>query len=174
MATPQSARRTVSVPTRRPRNATPIRDIDKEFLLFATHRRAAKVAGTARDKARDFIKAWFDNGGDADHEITFNENGSKIVEFDEPVVIDGQRVVGIENRRTDRSELDLDKVDEWLDSLPEAQRRELTRKLYREVRDTVFQPDELFKLQQEGILSEKQMDGLYSTATTWALCVTEG
>jgi hypothetical protein len=162
-----------NVVVRRPRKATPIADIEKQFHLFVTNWRMAAVAGKARDKARDNVKAWFDKGGDSDHEISVNENGSQIVAFDEPVLVDGVRITGLENRRTVTSGLDLDRVDAWLESLPKGKREELSRRLYREVTDTVFQPDELFKLQQEGVISEPVMDSLFETDVKWALCVTK-
>jgi hypothetical protein len=162
-----------TVAVRRPRRVTPITDIEKQFLLFITNWRSATTAGKARDRARDLIKKWFEGGGDADHEITVNDNGSLIVEFEEPVAVDGVKVLGLENRRTETSELDLDAVDEWLESLPEAQRKALSSRLYKRVVDHVFQPDELFKLNQEGVLSDEELDALFETNVTWALCVTK-
>lgn len=162
-----------NVVVRRPRRTVPIADIEKQFHLFITNWRMATVAGKNRDKARDLVKAWFDKGGDAEHEIAVNENGSQILVFDEPVLVDGVRVTGLENRRTPISELDLELVDAWLDSLPEAKREEYSKRLYREVTDTVFEPDELFKLQQEGALTEAAMDSLFSTDVKFALCVTK-
>lgn len=168
---PRQTANTVAI--KRPRRTAPLVDFDKQALMFITNWSTARSAGKARDKARDFVKAWFAKGGDPDHEITVNENGSQIVEFAEPVLVDGKKVLGLENRRTVRSELDLDLVDEWLDSLPEAQREALSRKLYKKVVEHVFQPDALFALQQEGVITEEQLDALFSTTETWALCVTE-
>lgn len=162
-----------NVVVRRPRKTAPLADIEKAFHDFIYNWRTATTAGKSRDKARDLIKAWFDKGGDGEHEIAVNENGSLIVAFDEPVLVDGVRVTGLENRRTVTSELDLDKVDAWLDSLPKAKRDELSKRLYKQVTDTVFDPDELFKLQQEGALSEAAMDSLFSTDVKFALCVTK-
>lgn len=162
-----------TVALKRPRRTAPVVDIEKQFLLFVTAWRAATTSGKARDKARDTIKAWFKAGGDPDHEITVNENGSQLVEFSEPVAVDGVKVLGLENRRTVTSELDLDKVDEWLEGLDETQRQQLSRRLYKKVVEHVFQPDELFAMQQEGILTEAELDALFSSQESWALCVTK-
>jgi len=168
MAVPQR-----NIVVRRPRNVVPIRDIERHFHDFAFNWRTASAAGKARDKARDHIKAWFAKGGDGKYEIAVNENGSQLIELDEPIEVDGVRITGLENRRTVTSELDLELVDAWLESLPEDKRLAYSARLYRQVTDTVFEPNELFKLQQEGALSEAAMDSLFTTSESWALCVTK-
>lgn len=171
---PMNARSTASTRTvaaRRPRRATPLQDIEKTFLEFVTYWRTATTAGRKRDKARDFIKDWFEKGGDGDHEITVNDQGSLLVEFDEPVTLDGMTVTGLENVRKQTDRLDLDKVDAWLESLPEAQRKELSGRLYKPVVDYVFQEDQLYRLQQEGVITEAGLDSLFTSDITWALTV---
>lgn len=157
----------------RPRRTAPILNIDKEFLLFVTNWRTATTAGNARDKAKAQIKRWFESGGDGDHEVMVNENGSQIIEFAEPVAVDGVKVTGLENRRTAVTELDLDKVDAWLEGLDEETRKAYAKKLYKPVTDYVFQPDALFALQQQGKITEDQLDSLMTTSESWALCVTK-
>ena len=170
---PRSTAASVS-PLRRPRRTAPVVDIDRNFLLFISHWSTARTAGKARDKARDVVKAWFARGGDPDHEITVNDNGSQILEFDEPLLLDGKKIAGLENRRTVTPELDLDLVDAWLETLDEDERQQLSKRLYKKVIDHVFQPDALYAMQQEGILSEDELDAMFTTSETWALCVTEG
>ena len=125
------------------------------------------MAGKTRDKARDQIKAWFDRGGDSDHEIAVNENGSQILEFEAPLMVDGVKVTGLENRRTLTNELDLDKVDDLLDTLPEAVRKRVVKKVV----DFIVDPDELFKLNQEGVIKDEQLDALFTPDVKWSLCV---
>lgn len=153
----------------RPRRPAPITDIEKQFLLFVTNWRTATTAGKSRDKARDVIKSWFERGGDPDHEITVNDNGSQIIEFDEPLAVDGVKILGLENRRTPVSELDLDAVDELLDTLDSKVRSRVVKKVV----DYVVDPDELFKLNQEGVISDEQLDELFTTDVKWSLCVTK-
>ena len=154
---------------RRPRRPQPIQDIERQFLLFTSNWRTATTAGKARDKARDHIKAWFAAKGDADHEITVNENGSQIVEFDEPLLVDGVKILGLENRRTETSTLDLDEVDDLLDQLPESVRKRVVKKVV----DYIVDPDELYKLNQEGVITDEQLDALFTTEVGWSLCVTK-
>lgn len=151
---------------RRPRRTTPVPDIEKQFLLFATNWRTATTAGKDRDKARNVIKSWFEAGGDADHEITVNDNGSQVIEFD-PIAIDGVKILGLENVRKETSSLDLDKVDELLDNLPESVRRRVVKRVV----DYVVDPDELFKLNQEKVITDDQLDELFTTNVTYALTV---
>lgn len=171
MSTPSTTR---TVAARRPRKVTPIHDIEKQFLLFISAWRAATAAGKARDKASAVIKAWFERGGDSDHEISVNDNGSLGYDFPEPVLLDGVTVTGLEAVRRESSELDLDLLDEYLDKLPEGRRAELTRKLYKRVTDTVFQPDALFALNQSGEITDDDLDSFYTTSTTYALTVKKG
>lgn len=171
MATPSPSR---TVAARRPRKVAPIHDIEKLFHEFVYNWRTATQAGNRRDKASALIKSWFERGGDPDHEITVNDNGSLAFEFEDPMVLDGVTVTGLEAVRRESSQLDLDLVDAWLDKLPEDRRAELTKKLYKRVTDVVFQPDALFALQQSGAISEDQMDSFYTTSTTFALTVKKG
>lgn len=165
-----NARSTASTrPVRRPRRVQPLQDVEKQFLAFTSNWRTATQAGEARDKARDLIKSWFASGGDAEHEITVNENGSQIVEFDEPLLVDGVKILGLENRRTETSTLDLDLVDELLDTLPEAVRKRVVKK----VTDYIVDPDELYKLNQEKVITDEQLDELFTTEVGWSLCVTK-
>ena len=164
-----SAARQVSA--RRPRRTTPVSDIERYFHDFAYNWRVAHTATRLRDAATAKIKVWFDGMGDPEHEVTVNENGSRSVEFDEPIVVDGVTIEGLENVRKESSTIDLDLVDEWLAALPEAKRVKFTKQLYKPVTDYVFQPDVLFKLQQEGAISEDELDAMYTTKVTWALNV---
>jgi hypothetical protein len=167
-----AARQTANtVRATRPRRTTPISDIEKFFLQFCTSWRTASTEGKKRDKARDIIKEWFEKGGDGDHEITVNDQGSQLVEFEDAVVIDGVRITGLENVRRQSDDLDLDKVDAWLDSLPEVERAKLAKKLYKPVTDYVFQQDALYALNQAGVLSDAVLDSLFTTDITWALTV---
>jgi hypothetical protein len=149
----------------------PVADIDKLFLEFVTLWRTVKVAGNKRDKTRDLIKLWFAKGGDPDHEVTVNETGSQSVDFEDELEIDGVTVVGIENVRKEVNEIDLDRVDAWIATLPPAQAAEVRKMLYKTVTTVEFQPDELYRLNQTGVLSDRVLDSLYETDIQWALTV---
>lgn len=158
MATPQ---------IRRPRRVVPLVDIEKQFLLFLNSWRTATVAGTDRDRASKIIKAWFEKGGDGTHEITQNDTGSLSVEFEDPIMLPGVTAIGLENVRRESSVLDEDALDELLDTLDEKDRKRVAKR----VTVIEYDQDELFALQQEGKISEAQLDGLFTTTVTWALTV---
>lgn len=150
---------------------TPLVDIDKDFLAYLTAWGVTKDAGALRDKAKAAIKSWFEHGGDSAHEITVNDNGSQFVEFEAVKEIVGRKFAGIENRRTVTSALDLDLIDEWLETLPKAKREKISAQILKPVTEYVLNPDELFKLNQEGVIDDDTLDSLYQTSETWALCV---
>jgi hypothetical protein len=159
--------RTPAARSRRVR--TPLADITKLSLEFLTAWGTAKDAGTLRDKARDGIKAWFARGGDAEHEVTVNDNGSQLLEFPEVVEIGGRKFAGVENRRTVTSVLDPDLIDEWLESLPSAKRQKISAQILTQVTEYVLDPDALFKLNQEGVIDDDTLDGFYRSDVKWSL-----
>lgn len=156
---------------RRPRRVQPLVDIEKQFHAFLYNWSVATKAGKERDKARDRIKTWFGSGGDSGHEIGVNENGSQILEFPEPLEINGHKFTGLENRRTVTSELDPDLIDEWLESLPVDKRLEISKRIMKRVVEYVLDPNEIFKLNQEGIIDDDILDSLYATDVKFSLNV---
>jgi hypothetical protein len=153
-----------STAVRRPAR-TPVADIDKAIHEFLYNRSIAKNAGKLRDKARDTLKPWFASG--AGGRATVNDNGSQEVEFEAPLLIDGVKYTGLENVRKESSALDLDLVDDLLDTLGKDVRSRVVKKVV----DYVVDPDELFKLNQEGVITDEQLDALFTVDVTWALGV---
>ena len=161
---PRTATRTAA---RRPR--TPLVDIDRAKHEFFYNWSVARTAGAARDKARDTLKAWI--GAGAGGLVTENETGSQIVEFAEPMLIDGHKFLGLENRKTVTSSIDPDAVDALIDSLPVKVKAEVQRRVLKEVIDVVIDDEELFKLNQEGVLSDEQLDSVFAESVKWSLNV---
>lgn len=168
---PRSTAGSNVVAVRRPRRTTPISNIDQQIHLYIANWRAASVAGNARDKANKLIKQWFAATSFGDRDVAINDNGSQILTFEEPLLVDGNKYLGLENRRTVKSELDLDLVDEWLSKQPKAKQASLRARLYKKVVTEEFDPDELFAMQQQGLLTEDQLDGMFEAKESWALCV---
>ena len=164
-----------------PRNATlrraprrtvaPLLDVEKDAHEFLFQWGVAKDAGTLRDRAKARLKKWFEGGGDGKHEITVNENGSQSLEFDEPLRIGGRTFTGLENRRTAVTHIDPDLVDEWLESLPQAEREALSKRLLQREVVYTLQIAELYVLNQEGVISDEVLDSFSATDVTWALNV---
>lgn len=154
--------RTVAV-SRRPR--TPVADVTQSFHEYLYNWNIAKHAADKRDKAKAILKRWFESG--ADGKATINESGSQVYEFDEPLLIDGTKFLGLENVRRESTTLDLDKVDELLDTKDPKVRNRVVKRVV----DYIVDPDELFALNQEGLITDAEMDALYTTTVTWALGV---
>lgn len=158
---------------RRPRTRTvaPLLDFDKDAHEFLFNWGQAKDAGTLRDRAKNRLKKWFEGNGDEDHDVTVNENGSQAVEFEHPLTIGGRTFRGLENRRTAVTSIDPDKVDEWLESLPQAQREELAKRLLKREVVYTLQIGELYVLNQEGVIDDKVLDSFNTVDITWAMNV---
>lgn len=148
---------------------TPLLDFDKDAHEFLFNWGQAKDAGTLRDRAKARMKKWFDGGGDSAHEITVNENGSKAVEFAHPLTIGGRTFRGVENRRTVTTHVDPDLVDEWLDSLPQADREKISERLLKREVVYTLQLAELYALNQEGVIPDETLDSFNTTDTIWAM-----
>lgn len=174
MATPlhavktASGRRPVSV-ARRPRK--PMVPIQQQFHAFLHNWAVATDAGKDRDRARDAIKAWFAKGGGAEHEVTVNDNGSLQLLFDEPMEIAGRKILGLENRRSTSSTIDPDLIDEYLETLPQAKREAISKKIIKPVTDYVLDTDALMALNQDGTIPDEVLDGFYQTSETFSLNV---
>ncbi len=167
----QPTPRNVTV-VRKPRTPrTPISSIGQSIHTFLYNWGVAKDAGTERDRARDRIKKWFESGGNGEFEVTYNENGSPAIEFDEPMEIGGRKIRGLENRRTVTTDLDLEAIDEWLEGLPADQREKLSAQLFH--REVVFtlKPDVLFQLNQDGVIKDDVLDSFQAVRTTYSLNV---
>ena len=152
----------------------PLSDMAKDWHEFFYNHGQAKEHADARDKAKGRLKKWFETSDDP--RFYADENGSVFFDLPEVLEIDGRKYDGLENRRRASSSVDLDKVDEWLDGLPESHRNKLYERLFKPVvrTDIEFQQDELYALQQEGVIPEDMLDpenedGFITTEVTWAL-----
>lgn len=163
--------RNVAVRRPRTRAAAPVSNFDQLAHSFLFNWSQAKDAGALRDRAKAQLKKWFEGGGDGDHEITVNENGSQAVEFPQPLEIMGRKIRGLENRRTAVTSIDPDLVDEWLESLPQAEREALSKRLLKREVVYTLQVGELFALNQEGVIDDKVLDSFNTTEITWAMNV---
>lgn len=145
--------------------------IQQQFLAFVTHWATATDSGKARDGARDTIKSWFAKGGDNDHEITVNDNGSQQLLFEQPLEIAGRKILGLENRRSTTSTLDPDLIDEYLETLTQAEREKISKKIIKPVTEYILDTDALMALNQAGVIPDDVLDGFYQTSENWSLNV---
>jgi hypothetical protein len=160
--------RTVAVarPVRAPK--VPVSDHTKAIHDFLYNRSVARAAGKLRDAARDVLKPWFDSNP---ADVTVNDTGSKELEFDAPLLIDGVKYTGLVNVRKESSVLDLDKLDNLFDTMDPEVRARLHARVMKTVTDIVVDPDELFAANQEGVITDAQLDSLFTTEVSWSLGV---
>lgn len=137
----------------------PPTDLGKAAHEFIYNRDVAADAGKAKDKARDLIKGWLTlvnqvgkmpNGRE-------DENGHRYLDFDHPLTIGDQTYKGIKAQRSNPTPyIDLDAAANLLsDKGPEFYDQVFKRKVVRE-----FDGDELYVLNQKGIISDEELDSL--------------
>ena len=141
--------------------------LEQAAHVFLHQRDRATEAGRARDDARDQIKDWlthtnavgnFTNGDE-------DENGNRIL----PFTVAGKRIIA--QRRVPAPTIDLDAAEKLL-------REKGGEALYdvvfkREVVRT-FDEDELFALNQKGVISDEELDALEVTGdASYALVVSD-
>lgn len=143
----------------------PIADIAKQYHLFLTNWSQAKACGTARDSARDQIKGWM--AGHVGKGVEVDENGHQRVDFDVPLEVDGKKYVGLENRRTVATGFDVEAAMELVDSLPAADRKRAVKTVVTEEIDQGM----LFVLNQEGKISDDELDSCITERVTYSLNV---
>lgn len=130
--------------------------------------------GKKLDKTKKAVRTWLQKNGTAD------DNGNLIYVFPDPVdVLDGKEYAGVMLRKSQGSPyLEEDEVREFLERKfvsgtehahhSPHQDNPLLRRAFRTVE--VLDPDELYVMQQEGIITEEELRGLlHDPAPSYAL-----
>lgn len=132
----------------------------QEFLYYRDDESTAKKQ---KEQARDAIKAYFESTTKARED----ENGHKYFDFEEPIQINGVTYKGLQNQRKVTSSIDVGLVEAWLADQPS----DFRERVFREVTVTEFDQDELYVLNQEGILPDDVLDSFTVQNPTWSLNV---
>lgn len=157
----------------------------RHALSFLQQNSIAAAATKAKNAARDEIKAFTlpdeDNEELNPNEVRIDENGHRYYDFPEPVTIDGKTYKGLRNQRTVSAFVDEDKVREFFDgtymgdpdpTLSEAERTRralMKQQVWKPVTTWEWDYEELYRLNQQGILTDDEIDSLTTTSVTWAL-----
>lgn len=150
------------------RRRTLVADITRrahEFLFFRDDESEAKKK---KETARNAIKEYFEKASKARED----ENGHKYLDFDEPIQINGVRYKGLQNQRKVSSGIDVDLVEAWFDNPandPGYYRQSLKERVFKPVTTIEFDQDELYVLNQEGILPDDVLDSFMAQNVTWSL-----
>lgn len=122
-----------------------------QYLSF---RAQAANLDKVKDPLGKELKAHIAQSGELD------ANGNVDLLFPEPLTIDGETFLGLRNQKIQPAPLvDEEKVDELLATLPP----EIRERVVREVTITVRDDDELYVLNQEGLITDDQLDGVMFT-----------
>lgn len=170
-------------PMRRVRSAVSL--VQRNALLFLQQGQIAAAANSLKEQARDQIKSYTLPDPDDEelnpNDVRIDENGHRYYDFEEPVEINGVRYKSIRNQRTVSASVDMDKVRGFFDSTYEGDPDPTVSRAERErraaLKDRVYKPvttwqwdfEELYRLNQEGLLSDNEIDALTETSVTWAL-----
>jgi hypothetical protein len=84
-----------------------------------------------------------------------------VIEFDDPVMIEGVTYTGIMNQRRASEYLDTDKVEKL------AVNKDLRDRMVH--MEEVWDYDEIYVLYQEGLITEEEFDWLMDVTEQWAL-----
>jgi hypothetical protein len=143
------ARRTMAPPT----------DLGKASHEFIYHRDVAADATKVKDKARDLIKGWLTLVNQAGKMPNGREDsdGHRYLDFDHPLTIGDKTYTGIKAQLSRPTPyIDLDAAAKLLESKgTEFYDQVFKRKVIRE-----FDGDELYVLNQKGIVSDDELDAL--------------
>jgi hypothetical protein len=111
---------------------------------------------TRKNHLRDEISTFVDAHGETD------EKGSKFWDLPEPVEVNGQKFTSVKRERRTSIGLDVDAVETL------ANKKGLTDRVFKEVTTTVLDQDELYVLQQEGLITEDELDALFTESVSFA------
>jgi hypothetical protein len=97
-----------------------------------------------------------DANGDID------EKGSKFWKLDPPIEVNGQKFTEVKRERRVSVTLDAEKAEEL------AIAKGIRDRVFKEVTTEVLDQDELYVLNQEGILSDEELDSLFVETESFA------
>jgi hypothetical protein len=111
---------------------------------------------TRKNHLRDEISTFVDANGETD------EKGSKFWRLPAPVDVNGQTFTEVKRERRVSVGLDEEATETLLHT------KGLKDRVFKEVTTTVLDQDELYVLQQEGLITEEELDALFTENVSFA------
>jgi hypothetical protein len=111
---------------------------------------------TRKNKLRDEVSVHVDANGDID------EKGSKFWKLDPPIEVNGQKFTEVKRER--RVSVNLD--EEAVETLVNA--KGIRDRVFKQVTQEVLDQDELYVLNQEGVITDEELDGLFTETESFA------
>jgi hypothetical protein len=122
------------------------------------HNRAEEEEVTrVKNRYRDVLRNWLMQDGRED------ENGHRHLDFDSPLTIGGKAWSGITAQRRISASIDLDKVEALVRA------RGLYDQVFPEVRIRQFKEDVLYILNQQGKITDAELDALITENVSFAI-----
>jgi hypothetical protein len=127
----------------------------KDLNSYLFHRALLKKLEDDQKRARERLMEYIAGHGLQD------DRGSLVIEFDDPITIEGVTYTGIMNQRRASEYLDTDKVEKL------AVNKDLRERMVH--MEEVWDYDEIYVLYQEGLITEEEFDWLMDVTEQWAL-----
>jgi hypothetical protein len=111
---------------------------------------------TRKNHLRDEISAFVDANGEVD------EKGSKFWTLPAAIEVNGQKFTEVKREKRTSISLDEDAVENLVNA------KGIRDRVFKEVTTTVLDQDELYVLNQEGVISDEELDALFAENISYA------
>lgn len=126
----------------------------KQFIFL---RNEEKVIKSRKEQERDAIKQWMQNNAETDHD------GHQYFYLPETVSVGGESFNKLKNERKVSRYISEEKLIEL------AEEKGVRDRIVKVIEIEVVDQDEVYVLNQEGIISDDELDGVYEENVTFAL-----
>lgn len=149
------------------RAPTPPDDLTRAAHEFLHFRSVEAQATATKNKARDLLKGWLimkNQGKMLNGRV--DENGHRFYDFEQPLTIGEVTYTGIQAQRKTSSSIDLEATEKLL---REKGGEKLYDLVFKRVVTREFSEDELFLLNQKGVISDDELDALETESESYSL-----
>lgn len=152
----------------------PLSELKKTAHTFLFNRGRAEDYGKIRDEAKAFLKDWFlavnTSGRMVNGEV--DDKGNRTLWFDDPLTIGDVTYTGVQAQRKEPTPV-ID-TDAAADLLRE-KGSEFYEQVFKRQVTRVFSEDDLYTLNQEGVVTDDELDALLVVGnTSYAIVVVKG
>ncbi len=142
----------------------PVDDLLKAAHTFLFSKDQQDNYTERRSSSRELLLARLLHPENTD-EFRLDDKGNRYYDFDDPIFIGGKAYSGLQAQRRVYSEIDLGGAEHLMRRLGQ----ELFDRVFRQVTIRQFSEDDLYLLNQEGVVSDAELDDLIIEKETWAL-----
>jgi hypothetical protein len=146
----------VTTVKRKPERPVRLGTLGAKVFQWATLKHEVKVLGTEQARLRDDLLEFIATNGEMD------EKGSQFVTLPDKIIVGNDRIGVIKRERRASVYLDVEAAESFLGE------KKLLDRCQKEVTTIEFDQDELYVLNQEGLITDAELDALFKTAVTFA------